>query len=53
MRPEVDATLQAVIERLMGEVQPALPTAYGQGNLALMVMLLAALPNNGIRRPAA
>jgi len=42
MRPEVDATLQAVIERLMAEVQPALPTAYGQGNLALMVMLLAA-----------
>ncbi len=42
MRPEVDATLQAVIERLMGEVQPALPTTYGQGNLALMVMLLAA-----------
>ena len=42
MRPEVDATIQAVIERLMTEVQPALPTTYGQGNLALIAMLLAA-----------
>lgn len=42
MRPEVDATIQALIERLMVEVQPVLPTTYGQGNLALMAMLLAA-----------
>jgi hypothetical protein len=42
MRPEVDATLIAVVERLMAEVQPALPTSYGQSNVAMMVMLLAA-----------
>jgi hypothetical protein len=42
MRPEVDATLMAVVERLVAEVQPALPTSYGQSNLAMMAMLLAA-----------
>ena len=42
MRPEVDATMQAVIERLAGEVLPALPAGYGQSNLTLLVMLLAA-----------